>query len=124
MLTFIVAVVIGLVGGAVGGLLGIGGGAIFVPAMVLLLDVDQHTAQGVSLLVIVPTAVSATITNRRAGTIDQTTVRWLTPFAIAGAMAAAFVAGALDGEVLSRIFGVVATLVGLRMLVGSVRGRD
>jgi len=122
MLTFVAAIAIGIVGGAAGGLLGIGGGTIFVPAMVLLLDVDQHTAQGVSLIVIVPTAVSATATNLRAGTVDRSIVWWLTPFAVVGAAAAAGVAGAIDAAVLSRVFGIVVTLVGARTLLRALRG--
>jgi uncharacterized membrane protein YfcA len=45
---------LGLVGGMLVGLLGIGGGVVLVPAMVYLLHMDQHTAQGTSLLVLLP----------------------------------------------------------------------
>ena len=53
MLDIGVGVVIGLLGGAAGGLLGIGGGAIFVPGIVILVGTDQILAQGVSLTAIV-----------------------------------------------------------------------
>ena len=45
---------LGLVGGVLVGLLGIGGGVVLVPAMVYLLHMDQHTAQGTSLFVLLP----------------------------------------------------------------------
>jgi uncharacterized membrane protein YfcA len=50
----IAILLLGLVGGVLVGLLGIGGGVVLVPAMVYLLHVDQHTAQGTSLFVLLP----------------------------------------------------------------------
>ncbi len=50
----IAILLLGLVGGALVGLLGIGGGVVLVPAMVYLLHMDQHTAQGTSLFVLLP----------------------------------------------------------------------
>jgi uncharacterized membrane protein YfcA len=116
-----VALTIGLLGGAFGGLLGVGGGTLFVPAMVLVMGVDQHTAQGVSLVVIVPTAISATFANARGGFVDAAVARWVTPFAILLAFGGAFVAGLLGGPTLSRVFGVVVLYVGGRTLVTTGR---
>ncbi len=50
----ITILLLGLVGGVLVGLLGIGGGVVLVPAMVYLLHMDQHTAQGTSLFVLLP----------------------------------------------------------------------
>jgi uncharacterized protein len=50
----ITILLLGLVGGVLVGLLGIGGGVVMVPAMVYLLHMDQHTAQGTSLFVLLP----------------------------------------------------------------------
>lgn len=116
----LLGLLIGLVGGAAGGLLGIGGGTLFVPAMVLLLGVDQHVAQGVSLVVIVPTAISATQANLRGGFVDIEIARWVTPFAVVLAFVGAFVAGLLDGDTLSRIFGLIVIYVGGRTLIATV----
>ncbi|MDA0270956.1 MAG: sulfite exporter TauE/SafE family protein [Chloroflexi bacterium] len=107
---------IGLVGGAASGLLGIGGGTLFVPAMVLILGKDQHLAQGVSLVVIIPTAISATLANTKGGYVDVPAARWVTPFAVVFALAGGFTAGLLDGPTLSRIFGVMVLYVGTRTL--------
>src|SRR3972149_5461773 len=57
------ALAIGLVGGFAGGLLGIGGGAIYVPAMVLLLHEQQHLAQGASLAAIIATGIAGGLTH-------------------------------------------------------------
>ncbi|MEX2372632.1 MAG: sulfite exporter TauE/SafE family protein [Dehalococcoidia bacterium] len=117
----LVALAIGLVGGAFGGLLGIGGGTLFVPALVLILGTEQHVAQGVSLAVIVPTAISATQANIRAGFVDTTVAKWVTPPAVLLAFGGAFVAGLLDGPTLSRIFGVVVIYVGALTLITTAR---
>ncbi len=50
----ITVILLGLVVGMLVGLLGIGGGVVLVPAMVLLLHMDQHLAQGTSLFILLP----------------------------------------------------------------------
>jgi uncharacterized membrane protein YfcA len=107
---------IGLIGGLLAGMLGIGGGAVFVPALVLLLGVDQHSAQGVSLAVIVFTAAVGTWQHLRNDNVDLEVARWVTPFAVPASVAGAVVAGRLAGDDLQRIFGVVILLVSLQML--------
>jgi uncharacterized membrane protein YfcA len=116
MLDVIIALLIGLAGGAFGGLLGIGGGTLYVPAMVLILGEQQHVAQGVSLVVIVPTAISATLANVRRGYVDRQMAAWVSPVAVLLALAGGFVAGLIGGDDLSRIFGIVVLYVGSRTL--------
>jgi uncharacterized membrane protein YfcA len=50
----VIILLLGLVGGVLVGLLGIGGGVVLVPAMVYLLYMDQHMAQGTSLFILLP----------------------------------------------------------------------
>lgn len=119
----VIALLIGLVGGTFGGLLGIGGGTLFVPALVLILGEEQHVAQGVSLVVIVPTAISATIANLRRGYVDQRMAALVAPAAVVLALGGAFIAGKLDGPTLSRVFGVVVVYVGSRSLYTNWRRR-
>lgn len=63
-------VVVGLLTGVVAGLLGLGGGAIVIPAMILLFGYSDLLAKGTSLLMMVPTAVSGTVANLRRGLVD------------------------------------------------------
>jgi len=112
----IIALLIGLIGGTFGGLLGIGGGTLFVPALVLILGEEQHVAQGISLMVIIPTAISATVANLKRGYVDRQVATWVAPVAVVFAFGGAFVAGQLEGDTLSRIFGVVVLYVGSRSL--------
>ena len=55
-----IAVALGLAAGVLAGLFGVGGGILFVPALTLVLGVEQHSAQGTSLLAIIPTVVVGT----------------------------------------------------------------
>ena len=110
------ALLIGVAGGIAGGLLGIGGGTLYVPALVLILGVEQNVAQGVSLAAIIPTAISATATNLRHGYVDGRLVATVVPAAIVLALVGASIAGKLDNDTLSRIFGVIVLYVGSRTL--------
>jgi len=107
---------IGLAGGLVAGALGVGGGAIFVPALVLLLGTDQHVAQGVSLCVIAPAALTGALTHARHGSIDRRAARWIAPLAVPAGMVGALVASWLNGQVLQGIFAIVLVCVGIQML--------
>jgi uncharacterized protein len=55
----IAAAILGFAGGMVGGLLGVGGGILFVPALVIFMDESQVGAEATSLLAIVPVAIVA-----------------------------------------------------------------
>ncbi len=115
------ALAIGFVGGFAGGLLGIGGGAIYVPALVLLLNEDQHVAQGISLAAIVATSIVGGITHFRQGNVQTITVALVSPAAAVAAFGAAFLADALDADILRRIFAVVMLYFALNMIVRALR---
>lgn len=117
------ALLIGLAGGTAGGLLGLGGGTLYVPALVLLLGSSQRAAQGLSLVAIIPTAISATITNHRAGYVDGAAVRWVTPLALLAAAGGGTLAGTIDEALLARLFGALLLYVSGRMLVTEWRTR-
>ncbi len=65
----ITAAVIGLVAGVAAGLLGIGGGVLFVPALVLALDLSQVDAEATSLLAIIPVALVGAARQHRYGNV-------------------------------------------------------
>lgn len=112
---------IGVAGGFAGGLLGIGGGTIYVPAMVILLDEDQHLAQGASLAAIIATGIVATFTHYRRGNVDVQVAAQVAPPAVIAGFAGAFAADALDAIVLQRVFAVVVVYFALSMIAGALR---
>jgi uncharacterized membrane protein YfcA len=124
----LVEVVFGFAGGVLAGVLGVGGGAIFVPAIVIfgLAHVasgedPQKVAQGVSLVAIVCTGMIGTVTNLRQDTIDLATLRAAAPAAIAAAFIAAIVANRLDVDILKRVYGFTALFLGMQIIVTTAR---
>ena len=115
MLEIVALIVLGLFAGAIAASLGLGGGIIFVPALVVLFGFDQHIAQGTSLAVIFPTAIVAAIAHTRRGN-----VRWplAIPIGLAGIVGAVFgaqIALRLDPDLLRRMFGIFLLLLASRM---------
>lgn len=117
----------GFAGGVLAGLLGVGGGAIFVPAIVIFgfageISDPQKVAQGVSLVVIVFTAFAGSVANVRQGAVDLDLLRWIAPVATVAALIAALAANRVDDGVLRRIYGITALLLGIQTMYTSIRG--
>ncbi len=108
---------IGLVAGVLAGLLGIGGGVVMVPAMVLLLGFDQHVAQGTSLLVIIPAAAFGSFTHHRSGRLVLRDAAWVAVGGVLGALLGSVTALSLDEELLQRLFAILILAVAARMLM-------
>lgn len=115
-MTVMTLIAIGLLAGVIGAALGVGGGIVIVPGLVVLLAIGQHTAQGTSLAVIVPTAIVATVVHSRAGRVDFRLAGWLAAGGVLGGVLGATTALALDGVLLRRLFAVVLVVISLRML--------
>lgn len=111
-----IALLIGAVSGVVAALCGVGGGVVMVPAFVMLMALPQKQAVATSLLVIIPTAIFASLKNQQNGLGD-----WKIALVTAlGASLTAWYAAdwlkALQTETLTRVFGVIMLLMGIRML--------
>lgn len=107
---------VGIAGGFLGGMLGVGGGVIFVPAMVLFLGREQQVAQGVSLVAIVATGLVGGVTHLRQGNVDAPVVAVVAPLAVGTAALGGWLANELPADVLQRILGVVILYVGGAMV--------
>ncbi len=115
-MNYLLAGLIGLVGGVTSGLFGVGGGIIMVPAMTLLLKTDMKVAVATSLLVILPTSLCNSVLNQSFGRIEWRTALALAPLAILGGLAGTWWKEAIPSESLKRAFGGFIILVGLRLL--------
>jgi uncharacterized membrane protein YfcA len=120
-MTIALLIVVGLLAGTVAAALGVGGGIVFVPALVVLLDFTQHEAQGTSLAVIIPTALIATVVHARHGRVDWRAALPVALGGAVGALAGASVALRLDGELLRRLFAVLLVVLAIRMLLRTRR---
>jgi uncharacterized protein len=117
-------VVLGLIAGTVAVALGVGGGVIYVPVLVVFFSLDQHVAQGTSLAVILGTTIVGAITHARLGNVHW---RISAPVAIGGvfgAIVGAWIALGLEGDVLRRMFGVFLLVVAARMAWRAYRLSD
>lgn len=95
---------------------GVGGGTLLLLVMTLFLGVDQRTAQGINLLFFLPTALSALICHWKGGYLDRPTLKTAVPVAVPAALLGAWVATAVDVELLRRPFGVYLLLSGLSLI--------
>ena len=100
---------------------GVGGGTLLLLVMTLFLGVDQRTAQGINLLFFLPTALSALLCHRKNGCLDTPTLRTAVPIAVPAALLGAWIATAVDVEILRRPFGVYLLLSGISLLLPQKR---
>ena len=109
---------VGSVAGLVGSLCGVGGGIIMVPAFVLLLGMGQKTAVATSLAVVVVSGLSGTINNfSKSDLIDWRVVGVTALGAVVASWFGADLMRSLSNHQLTRIFGILLVLVGVKMLM-------
>jgi uncharacterized membrane protein YfcA len=107
---------IGLTMGILSGILGIGGGVVLVPMLVFFLGTAQHLAQGLSLLVIIPTSIAGLVTMHKNKLLDLKTSGWIAGGSIVGAFITSNLVQYVDGNSLKKIFGVFVIYAGGRMI--------
>lgn len=106
MLVFALNLGLGVVLGALGGLLGIGGGLVAIPILVFLYGMDQHLAQGTVLVMILPNVLIGFWRYHQRTPIALRSVAWMCLFSIVSAGVAAHYATLLGAEQLRRSFAV------------------
>jgi uncharacterized membrane protein YfcA len=97
--------------GFVTGLVGAGGGFLFVPALALAGGLPMHRAVGTSLVAIAVNAAAALLGQLEHADVPLALALWLTGAAVAGALLGARLAGRLPERTLRRAFGVLVLLV-------------
>lgn len=114
----------GAVGGLLAGLLGVGGGIVIVPVLDLVLSsmgvdpsVRMHVAVATSLATIIPTAISSSRAHHAKGAVDMAQLKRWGVAIFLGAVAGVLIASRVTGDVLSAVFGVIALLVAIKMLL-------
>jgi uncharacterized protein len=110
------AILIGLAGGVIAGLLGVGGGVLFVPGLVFFLGLDQHHAEATSLLAIVPVAIAGTLRHDAYGNVRRDDALLLGLLSLAGAGGGVALANVLSGRVLRDGFAALMVLVALQLV--------
>ena len=113
---YVAAALFGLAGGLVGGLLGVGGGILFVPALAIFLDEPQIRAEATSLLAIVPVALAGSWRQYRFGNVrvrDGIVIGILSPLGVALGVV---VANAVSQRVLEVSFAALLIVVAVQLI--------
>lgn len=115
MTPYVIAALVGVVAGVVAALTGVGGGILFVPALTLALGLPQVTAEGTSLLAIIPVALLATFLQRRSGEVQLRAAVLVGIGAIPAAIAAAIAAHYLPELALRVVFALLMVVIAVRV---------
>lgn len=115
---------VGVAAGVLAGLLGVGGGIIMVPGLVILAGADADTARGTSLMVVIVTALTATVTNLRNGLVVVRTALTAGLVGVPAGLAGAALGQWLPERVALVLFAGLLVLSGTRMILRSRHGSD
>ena len=115
--TLFLLILIGLSAGFLSGVVGVGGGIIIIPLLMLLIGLDQHQAQGTSLAVMLPPiGILAAINYHKAGFIDWKYAMLIAAAFIVGGYFGSRWAVKVDAQMLKKIFGVIMLIGGLKLI--------
>lgn len=124
-LIFISYILLGAIAGFIGGLLGLGGGIVIVPALLFLFiqqgfhpEVQMHMALATSLATIIFTSISSAWAHHRRGAVLWKTVNFLVPGIVIGCVLGAWLADQLETNVLRIAFGIFELLVAMQVMFG------
>jgi uncharacterized membrane protein YfcA len=115
--TIVILLLVGLAAGMLSGLVGVGGGIIIVPCLVLLLGFTQKEAQGTSLaILLLPIGVFAVFEYYKQGQINITYALMVAVAFLVGSYFGSKIALSVDEQKLKKMFAVTLMLLSIRML--------
>lgn len=120
---YVAAAVFGFAGGMVGGLLGVGGGVLFVPALAIFLDEPQVRAEATSLAAIVPVALVGAWRQRAYGNVRVREGIAIGLLSAAGVAVGVAIANAVSGRVLEVSFACLLLVISARLFERGLRAR-
>jgi uncharacterized membrane protein YfcA len=118
---YLLAVLFGVGGGALGGLLGVGGGVLFVPALTIFLDASQIEAEATSLLAIVPVAIAGTWRQRRYGNLRLKDGLQIGVLSVVGVVVGVVVANLVTQRALELAFAALLLVLAAQFVVRALR---
>lgn len=116
-------IVLGLLTGTVAGLIGIGGGVIVVPMLMLVFGASDLVAKGTSLLMMIPTALSGTIGNLRRRNVDLLAAAVVGLAACTTTALGAWLATVVDPLIGNVLFAVFLAFIAVQLILRSLRPR-
>ena len=113
----ILYIILGLVAGIFGGMFGIGGATILIPALVFLFGLTQHQAQGTTLAILVPPiGLLAALRYYYAGNVKLDMAAFICLGFFVGGLLGAHIAQGVSDPLLKRLFGIFLLTISLRMI--------
>jgi len=117
MQTILIIILVGIAAGILGGLVGVGGGIIIVPALVYFVGFSQKTAQGTSLgLIMLPVGIFGVLQYYKQGHVDFRIVGILAVGFLAGSYFGSKVALSLPQETIKKVFAILMIVIAIKML--------
>lgn len=116
-------IVLGVVTGILSGLIGVGGGIVVVPALMVLFGTSDLVAKGTSLLMMIPTALSGTVGNLRRGNVDLAAAAVVGVAACTTTALGAWVATLVDPFVANLLFAAYLVVIAGQLALRAIRGR-
>ena len=117
-------IAMGLTAGVVSGLFGVGGGIVFVPALVLFADLGQVDAEATSLLAMIPVAAVGAWRQHGYGNVRPREAAWIGALSIAGGVAGVVLANAVSERTLEVAFGILTLVVAAQLVRRVLRPPD
>jgi len=118
---------LGFCAGMIGGLIGIGGGVITIPALTFLLGRDIHLAQAASMNVVAFVAIPASIRHWKQGELETRLLRYIVPFGVAGIILGVLANNVVSSFWMGKLFGfflLYVILMNVMRLISKVRARE
>lgn len=123
LLTVLILLVLGVVTGTVSGLIGVGGGVIVVPALMLGFGASDLIAKGTSLLMMIPAALSGTVGNLRRRNVDLVAAVCIGLAACATTTVGVWIATLVDPLVANILFAGFLAFTAFQLALKALRGR-
>ena len=121
--TVVILIIIGLIAGILSGFVGVGGGVVIVPALVYVLGMSQHQAQGTSLFVLLlPIGILAVFNYWKSGNVNWKFGLIIALTFVVGGYIGSKVALKLSPALVKLIFGAVMAYVSFRMILSGYNG--
>lgn len=118
-MSFILFLIAGFFSGLLGGM-GMGGGTILIPALTILLGVEQHVAQATNLIAFLPMALFTLNVHRKNGLLKTEGLKSIVIPALLTSVAAGFLASLLPSFVLKKLFGAFLIGLSVKLLLQTV----
>ena len=103
----------GLLAGILSGIMGVGGGVVIIPIMVLLVGMDQHSAQGISLAAIAVISFFGSIAHFKQKTVRNDIAKYVAPSALLYGLLGSFLADRIDANILRDVVGGIIIIAGM-----------